>query len=92
MRVDALRAVGLRLMLKMRMQWLNAILKEMWPFYDYAVCEMLKARHCNHLRGLELRCEREMCRPAHMPSSVQPLRSDGWLAAPTLNVAAVCFL
>lgn len=25
-------------------QWANAVLKEMWPFYDYAVCEMLRVR------------------------------------------------
>lgn len=26
------------------MQWVNKVLLEMWPFYDYAVCEMLKVR------------------------------------------------
>jgi hypothetical protein len=24
------------------LQWLNKVLLEMWPFYDYAVCEMIK--------------------------------------------------
>lgn len=26
------------------LQWLNDILLEMWPFYDYAICEMIKVR------------------------------------------------
>lgn len=29
----------------MLLQWLNKALEEMWPFYDYAVCEMIKVRY-----------------------------------------------
>ena len=62
------------------MQWLNSVLLEMWPFYDYAISEMVKVRPAGS------RC---LLMP-HIPSLQDQLPApfQGWDATARVDPAA----